>query len=178
MKYAHKYNYDAAVQLDGDGQHRPEYLEQMVQKLNEGYDIVCGSRYLTEKKPFSMRMLGSRLISFAIFLTTGQKLTDPTSGYRMYGKRIINEFATQINHSPEPDTISYLIRKGAKATEIQMVMDERIAGSSYLTTLNSAKYMLGMGTSILLVQWFRGGMLPDKPSENHNKNTGGRSHGN
>ncbi len=162
MKYAYKRGYDGAVQFDGDGQHRPEYLAQMAEKLDEGYDIVCASRFLTQKRPINPRMLGSRLISFAIWLTTGQKLTDPTSGYRMYSRRIVREFATQINHTPEPDTISYLIKKGAKATEIEAEMDERKAGESYLNSINSIKYMLRIGVSVLLVQWFRRGSLQER----------------
>ena len=169
MKYAYKYGYDAAIQFDGDGQHRPEYLQALADKLAEGYDIVTGSRFVDIKKPFTLRMLGSRLISYSIFFTTGQKFTDPTSGYRIYNRRIIREFATQINHSPEPDTISYLIRKGARATEIQVEMDERVSGSSYLTSINSAKYMLGIGISIVLVQWFRGGVLPPLQKDSSDK---------
>ena len=57
LKYADKYGYQYAVQLDGDGQHRPEYLESMIKKMEEGYDIVIGSRFVGEKKPFTMRML-------------------------------------------------------------------------------------------------------------------------
>ncbi len=160
MKYAYLHGYDAAVQLDADGQHRPEYIPAMAEKMQEGYDIVSGSRFITEKKPMTPRMLGSRLIALAVRITTGNKLTDPTSGFRMYNRRIIREFAKEINHSPEPDTIAYLMRKGAKAAEIEVKMNERTAGESYFTSLRSAKYMLTMGISIMLVQWFRGGDLP------------------
>lgn len=156
MKYADRNGYDAAVQLDGDGQHRPEYLPAMLEKISAGYDIVIGSRYVTEKKPMTIRMIGNRLIAVAIRLTTGQKMSDPTSGLRMYSRRIIHEFATEINHPPEPDTISYLMRKGAKMTELQVVMDEREQGKSYFNFTRSAAYMLRMGISIMLVQWFRG----------------------
>ena len=65
--------------------------------------------------------------------------------------------ATQLNCAPEPDTISYWIRRGARVDEIQVKMDERMAGTSYLNLPRSIGYMLRMGISILLVQWFRGG---------------------
>ncbi|MDL2253601.1 glycosyltransferase family 2 protein [Ruminococcaceae bacterium OttesenSCG-928-I18] len=169
MKYAFEHGYDAAIQFDADGQHRPEYLPQLADKLREGYDIVGGSRYLEKPKPITPRMLGSRLITLAILLTTGQKLTDPTSGQRIYSRRIIHEFATQINHPPEPDTVSYLIRKGAKAAEIQVDMNERTAGTSYLNSFNSIGYMLRMGFSIMVVQRFRGGSLP--PVQPHAQHT-------
>ena len=70
MRYACERGYRYAVQFDGDGQHRAEYIVPMREKMDEGYDIVIASRFVTEKKPHSMRMLGSRLIAAAIFLTT------------------------------------------------------------------------------------------------------------
>ena len=157
MKYALKNGYDAALQFDADGQHLPQYIQPMLDKLSEGYDIVIGSRFVTEKKPFTLRMIGNYLISFAIRLTTGKKINDPTSGMRMYNRRMIREFAIQINHTPEPDTISYLIRRGAKVGEVQVEMRERVAGTSYLNLPRSIGYMLQMAVSILVVQWFRGG---------------------
>ena len=157
MKYALKNGYDAALQFDADGQHLPQYIQPMLDKLSEGYDIVIGSRFVSEKKPFTLRMLGNHLISFAIRMTTGKKINDPTSGMRMYNRRMIREFATQINHTPEPDTISYLMRRGAKVGEVQVEMRERVAGTSYLNLPRSIGYMLQMAVSILVVQWFRGG---------------------
>ena len=49
MKYARLKGYPYAIQFDGDGQHRPEYVEPMAEKMEEGYDIVIGSRFVTEK---------------------------------------------------------------------------------------------------------------------------------
>ena len=69
-KYAYLKGYDCFIQFDADGQHLPEYIDKMLKKLDEGYDIVIGSRFVDEKKPISARMLGSRLISTAIKLTT------------------------------------------------------------------------------------------------------------
>ena len=66
MKYAYAKGYAYAIQFDGDGQHRPEYILPMQEKMKEGYDIVIGSRFLDEKKDLSMRMVGSRLITAAI----------------------------------------------------------------------------------------------------------------
>lgn len=165
MKYAWNKGYDAALQFDADGQHLPEYIEPMLAKLAEGYDIVIGSRFVTKKKPYSPRMLGSRVISWSIRITTRKWLTDPTSGMRMFSRRIIREFAKEINHPPEPDTVSYLIRKGARAAEIQVEMAERETGTSYFNALSSVKYMLQMGVSIMMVQSFRGGKLALHPED-------------
>lgn len=155
MRYAYKYNYKYAIQFDADGQHRPEYIKPMKEKMEEGYDIVIASRFVTEKKPYSARMLGSNLISAAIRCTTGAKIKDPTSGMRMYGERLIRELAQNVNYGPEPDTVSYLVKQGARYAEIQAVMDERIEGESYLNFTNSMKYMLHMMISIIVIQNFR-----------------------
>ena len=155
MKYAHRCGYKYIIQFDADGQHLPEYIEPMYKKIEEGYDIVIGSRFVTKKKPFTSRMLGSRLISGAIRLTTGKKIKDPTSGMRMYNRRCMEAFSREINYGPEPDTISYLMKNGYKVEEVQAEMQERMAGSSYLTFTRSIKYMTKMLASILIIQNFR-----------------------
>ncbi len=155
LKYAYRKGYDYAIQFDADGQHRPEFIEPMLQKIQEGYDIVIASRFVNEKKPHSMRMLGSNLISAAMKLTTGHRVKDPTSGMRLFNKKMIAEFALNLNYGPEPDTISYLLKQGATIAEVQAKMDERIAGESYLNLTKSMMYMLRMLVSILLIQNFR-----------------------
>ncbi len=155
LKYAYRKGYDYAIQFDADGQHRPEFIEAMLDKIQEGYDIVIGSRFVTEKKPHSMRMLGSNLISLATRITTGRKVKDPTSGMRMFNKKMIAEFALNLNYGPEPDTISYLLKQGATIAEVQVEMDERTAGESYLNLSRSVMYMLRMLMSILFIQNFR-----------------------
>ncbi|MGN0334367.1 MAG: glycosyltransferase family 2 protein [Lachnospiraceae bacterium] len=155
LKYAYRKGYDFAIQFDADGQHRPEYIAPMLEKMQEGYDIVIGSRFVTEKKPRSLRMLGSTMISRAVKMTTGRRVNDPTSGMRMFNKKMIEEFALNMNYGPEPDTVSYLLKQGATIAEVQVEMDERIAGTSYLTLGRSAMYMLRMLISILIIQNFR-----------------------
>ena len=67
----------------------------------------------------------------------------------------IQTFAQEINYGPEPDTISYLIKNGAKVAEVQVEMKERVAGTSYLNFARSISYMFRMLMSILFVQNFR-----------------------
>lgn len=155
IRYAYAKGYACAIQIDGDGQHRPEFIADMKKKMEEGYDIVIGSRFVHEKKPKSMRMLGSNLIEFAIRLTTGKVIKDPTSGMRLFNRKMIREFAKGLNFGPEPDTISYLLKQGASVAEIPVVMDERTKGVSYLTPVNAARYMIQMLVSILFIQNFR-----------------------
>ena len=156
MKYAYKNGYDCALQLDGDGQHDPKYIAEMIAQMRKnGDDIVIGSRFVTEKKPSSLRMMGSNLIQFAIRLTTGKTIQDPTSGLRLYNRKMLREFVRDFNLTPEPDTLCYLMRCGVVVQEIHVEMRERIAGESYLNLSRSIQYMLRMGLSILLIQWFR-----------------------
>lgn len=75
MKYAMYYDYDYAIQYDGDGQHNPIYIGGMVKCAEEeDLDIVIGSRFVHERKPVSLRMLGSLLIEACVLITTGKKL--------------------------------------------------------------------------------------------------------
>lgn len=155
MKYAFKHEYDCAIQFDADGQHLPEYIDALAEKTNN-CDIVIGSRFINTKKPASLRMLGSWIIEKAIRITTGEIIRDPTSGMRAFNARMIKQMAVGLNLGPEPDTISYLIRKqNAQVQEIPVTMQERIAGESYLNLKNATAYMLRMTASILFIQFFR-----------------------
>ena len=155
LKYAYRNNYDYAIQLDADGQHLPEYIAPIMNEFSKGYNIVIGSRFVKEKKPKTLRMLGSNLISKAIYITTGTKIMDPTSGMRMFDKNMISEFAANINYGPEPDTISFLLKQGVKVGEVQVKMEERVAGESYLNFTRSMWSMTKMLVSILVLQNFR-----------------------
>ena len=156
MRYAKEHGYDAVVQFDSDGQHRPEYIAPMAQAMvNEGANIVITSRFVTKARGNSPREIGSKLISWLIKTSTGQTITDPTSGMRMYDRSLIETYARSFDFSPEPDTISLLMRRGAKVVEIETEMRERQGGESYLSFYNSIMYMARTCLSLLLFQWFR-----------------------
>lgn len=100
-------------------------------------------------------MLGSRLISFCIKCMTGKTINDPTSGFRAYNKKCILDYALDMNNPPEPDTLVYMLKKGRIIEEIQVSMNEREFGESYLNLANTIKYMSRMIISIFLIQPFR-----------------------
>lgn len=155
IKYAFRHGFDYVVQFDADGQHDPRYIGAMLDEA-QTHDIVIGSRFVNAKKPFSLRMVGSTLITWAIKLSTGMTVKDPTSGMRLFGRKAIHTFATDVNCGPEPDTVSYLLKKqGASFTEVPVVMRERQAGESYLNAKAAIKYMSRMTVSILFIQPFR-----------------------
>jgi glycosyltransferase involved in cell wall biosynthesis len=154
MRFAKLYNYDYAIQIDGDGQHRPEYISSMLDVIQDA-DIVIGSRFVSERKPGGVRMLGSNLLQFALSLTTRVKITDPTSGMRLYNRKMISIMAEGVDFGPEPDTLAYLIRSGAKVKEVAVKMDERLSGESYLNATTAIKYMVQMFLSIGIFQFVR-----------------------
>lgn len=155
LKYAYIKGYSYAIQFDADGQHRPEFIQAMLDRIKEGYDIVIGSRFLNYRKSRSLRMVGSKILTVAIKMTTKVRVSDPTSGMRMFSRPMIKEFAQNLNYGPEPDTVSYLLKNGAKVSEVQVKMEERQFGESYLNLMGSARYMIKMLVSIFLVQNFR-----------------------
>lgn len=157
MKYANYYGYEYVVQLDGDGQHCPEYISEMLECMERTQaDIVIGSRFKTQRKPFTARMVGSQIITYAILLTTkGKYIGDVTSGMRLFNKRMIKMFGYRINYRPEPDTLAFLLNHGVKIEEVQVEMRERTAGSSYLNLKNSIIYMLHVLFNVLVFQWVR-----------------------
>lgn len=156
MKYAARKGYSYAIQFDADGQHMPRYIDAMRKKMDDtDADIVIGSRFVQFKKEHSARMFGSRIITFIVKMTTGKRVSDPTSGMRMFNRRMIELFAKDMSLNPEPETIAHLIRKGVMVEEVQVSMRDRITGESYLNLTRSAAYMIRVCTSILFVQWFR-----------------------
>lgn len=155
FKLAAKEDYDVVIQFDGDGQHSAKYIAPLVKEIEKGNNIVIGSRFVDEKKPFTARMMGSRLIAGAIKLMTGKTITDPTSGFRAYDRACIKDYASEMNNPPEPDTLVYMLRKQRKIKEIQVQMSDREFGESYLNLVNTIKYMSRMMVSIFLIQPFR-----------------------
>ena len=156
VRYAFEKGYDAVIQIDGDGQHDPKYIPDMVRKMEEnGADLVIASRFVNEKRRLTMRTFGNAILDAAIRITTGKKITDSTSGIRMYGKRLLGIMAFDLNSTPEPDTVAYLLLCGAKVEEYPVTMRERTGGESYLSPAKSIAYMAHMCLSICLIQRLR-----------------------
>lgn len=155
MLYAKKNQYDIAVQLDGDGQHDPKYISQMVQKVEEGYDMVIGSRFVqkTGYQQTFFRMLGINITSLLIKQITGVKIHDTTSGFRAVNKEIIEEFARQYPYDyPEPETNMKMILRKKKILEMPVEMRKRMAGKSFITPVKSVKYMVKVTLSLMMAK--------------------------
>ena len=136
---------DAAVQLDGDGQHMAEEIRKLRASFNEEVDIVVGSRFLGTKEyqmPF-FRKLGARLFSFVISSVCGSKITDTTSGFRIYGKRAIKFFSSDYPEDyPEVEALILAHKKRLRIKEVPVRMRRRLGGKSSITLLEAVYYMI------------------------------------
>ena len=153
FKYAYDNDYDCVINIDGDGQHLPKYMKALIDEVENGNDYVVGSRFVSEKKSFSMRMIGSRIICALIKLKTRKTVTDPTSGMRALGRKVIEEFSDSMNFYAEPDALCYILHKGYNVKEVQVEMKDRETGQSYFhSPFKSIYYMLAVILSILFIQ--------------------------
>lgn len=153
-RYAYDNGYDVAVQVDGDGQHDPEFLDRMAEYLMENHlDMVIGSRFI-EKKGFQssgLRRIGIKFFSWLIKLMTGHRVTDPTSGLRMIGRNTMDIFAKDYPRDyPEPESVVAILRRGMKVEEIPVVMHERAGGVSSISLKKSVYYMIKVTLAILI----------------------------
>lgn len=155
-KYAYQNNYDVAIQFDGDGQHDPKYLNALVKPIEDGADMVIGSRFIdntsSEFKSSKARRVGINIISFFIKIITNKKIYDTTSGFRAVSKRLIGLFARKYPvEYPEPVSTTEILKDGYKVSEIPVSMNERDGGTSSIRAWKNVYYMFNVILSILMV---------------------------
>jgi glycosyltransferase involved in cell wall biosynthesis len=155
-QFAKEQGYDIAVQVDGDGQHDPAYLSDLIRPVAEGkLDLCIGSRFLDKNAP-SFRSTPLRRIGILFFCRllgtiTGLSLTDPTSGFRAAGRMLIEKFA--VNYPvdfPEPEAIQLAKHYRARIGEITVCMRDRQGGHSSIRHLKTLYYMIKVTIAILL----------------------------
>lgn len=152
--YAKKYNYDIAIQVDGDGQHDMSYVPQMIEILEKDEaDIVIGSRFI-RKEGFQSsvtRRVGINLLSFLIKLCTGKKIYDVTSGFRAVNKKFIDIYADYYpDDYPEPEAIVAAVMHRGNIQEIPVIMREREGGTSSINLRKSVYYMIKVSLAIIV----------------------------
>lgn len=153
FKYGLENDYDYFVQFDSDGQHLPEYIQPLIDKAQKGNDIVIGSRFLDGKGTYNqtfLRGLGGKWLSILIRFTTGKKITDPTSGMRVYNKKIARKLMMLDNMPLESDFLVMAHKSGYKISEVQVTMQERVAGETYFSPLKAVKFMFVQTISIMI----------------------------
>jgi len=144
--YAATKGYEAAIQFDGDGQHRAGEIRRILDAFRlRGPDIVVGSRFLSEEGFTSsiQRRIGSKILSFVVSTLTGRKITDTTSGFRVYGSKAIELFSSYYPEDyPEVEALVLSHKKGLAIEEVPAQMSPRAAGISSITTLRAVYYMV------------------------------------
>ena len=146
LKYAQKYSFDVAVQFDGDGQHIASEVSKLLNPILQNQsDISLGSRWL-ESYSFESsksRRAGMRVLSTVIFLKTGLKFTDPTSGFRAFNKKAILKFSGEYPKDfPEVEVLIESHIQGLRVEEVPVSMNVRTSGKSSITFMKSIYYML------------------------------------
>lgn len=152
--YAYKNNYDIAVQMDGDGQHDVAYLEKLLEPImTDEADVVIGSRFL-EKEGFqtsASRRTGINILSSLIWITTGKRIKDVTSGYRAVNRMFIEIYSKDYpTDYPEPEAIVAAMMHLGRVCEVPVQMRAREGGVSSITFKKSIYYMIKVTLAILI----------------------------
>lgn len=146
--FALERGYSYMAQVDADGQHLPEELKRLEDAMEAApdIDVVIGSRFLTQDwkypAPFSRRT-GIHVFAFLLSRVVGQRVSDPTSGFRLYNRRAIRLFARDYPHDyPEVEAVLMVHHHSLRMREVPVRMRPRSGGSSSITSGKSAYYML------------------------------------
>jgi glycosyltransferase involved in cell wall biosynthesis len=146
--YAEENGYRRMVQVDADGQHDPAEIGRLEAALDSDptVDMVCGSRFLTNDyrypAPISRRT-GIHLFAYMLSRIVGQRVSDPTSGFRMYNRRAIELFARDYPHDyPEVEAVLMVHFHHLRMREVPVRMFKRGGGASSITSGKSILYMI------------------------------------
>ena len=153
--YALDNGYDYMVQVDGDGQHLPEEIPKLVEAMeaDTSLDMVCGSRFLSDNgypAPISRRA-GIHVFAFLLSRIMGRRVSDPTSGFRLYNRRGIALFARDYPHDyPEVEAVLMVHFHRLRMREVPVRMLRRDGGVSSISSGKSVYYMLKVLLAIFI----------------------------
>jgi hypothetical protein len=153
--FALRNGYDRMVQVDGDGQHLASEVARLCAAMDASpeVDMVCGSRFLRDNgypAPVSRRT-GIHIFAFLLSRIVGQRVSDPTSGFRLYNRRAIALFARDYPHDyPEVEAVLMVHHHQLRMREVPVKMLERGGGVSSISSGKSAYYMVKVLLAILV----------------------------
>ena len=167
--YALEHDYEVAVQVDGDGQHDPRAIGELLAELQSdpGLNMVTGSRFL-ERHNGGDRSSASRRAGIGIFarvvsVVTGQRVTDPTSGFRMTDRLGIELFARDYPQDyPEVEAILLMHAHRLRSREVPVRMRPRTSGVSSISQIQPIYYMVKVLLAIF-VTLFRAKPSGERP---------------
>ncbi len=159
--FARQHGYDVAAQINADGQHDPRFLAGALEIVASGAaDMVVGSRYLEAGgfRSTAIRRAGSTYLSWFLRVRCGARTSDPTSGFRVGGRRAIELFSANYpSDYPEPEAIALATRAGLRLREIPVAMRTRQHGMSSIGPGRTLYYLIKVSLALLLLPADRGG---------------------
>ena len=158
FRWAVTHGYDVGVQFDADGQHDPKDLPALIAPVLDGRgDVAIGSRYVAAsgyRAPLSRR-LGMMLFSALVGVALRQRITDTTSGFRAYGRRVMEVCQHDFPRDfPDAPLLIALARRGFRLLEVPVTMRERARGKSFYT-LGKKLYYPYKNLLASLLAWLR-----------------------
>jgi glycosyltransferase involved in cell wall biosynthesis len=155
LRYAASLGFDTIVRIDGDGQHLAQGIEALLAPLRrDDADVVIGSRYIGGGSPptGAFRRLSQRALGAVLTLMTGQRVTDPTSGFWAFGGRALKLL---VDHHPsgypEPELLLFLNRNSVRVMEVPVTMRDRLAGQTSLTPQRTGAAMARLLLLLVIV---------------------------
>lgn len=132
FRYAVQHRYDAAVQLDADGQHDPAQIGVLLDAL-DGADLVIGSRFggTASYEVGRTRRGAMRLLEFSLRLLSGRTFSDTSSGFRAFAPPVLEYFARSYP-SEYMESVEALLAasyEGFRITEVPVTMHQRAGGT-------------------------------------------------
>jgi len=153
--WARDQGYDAAIQIDGDGQHDPRFIRDVLVPIERGEaEIVIGSRFLGEEgfRSTALRRAGIRYLAWILRVRCGARVTDPTSGFRAAGRAALELFAQRYpSDYPEPESIGIATRAGLRVREVSVQMREREHGRSSIDAWRTIYYLIKVSLALLFL---------------------------
>jgi len=144
--FASQGGYDYAVQVDGDGQHDPNEIGEIMNPVLAGEsDVVAGARYLEDRGYITPwpRRIGILILAWLISLIIRRRVSDPTSGFRASNRLAIEYCAKSYPPDyPEPESVVRFARSGLRLKEVPVTMNPRYGGQSSITPFRSFYYMV------------------------------------
>lgn len=143
--------------MDGDGQHNPEYIENLILPiLNNEADMVIGSRFMNKEgfQSSLLRRIGINILRYVIKICCGITILDTTSGFRASSEKLTNVFAENYAQDyPEPEAIVFAALSGYRVKEIPVLMNEREEGYSSIYGLKSLYYMIKVSLALFVCKF-------------------------
>lgn len=157
FRYAVSHGYGRAIQFDADGQHDPTQVPALLAALDEGADLVIGSRFAapqagTEYEVGRMRGGAMAILRVAVRLLSGRRFSDTSSGFRAFSAPLLSFYAADYPNEYLGDTVEALLlacQAGFHVVEVPVTMRVRAGGTPSTRNVRLAYHYLRVLLSLL-----------------------------